>query len=205
MSLNIVFSKFRITPDELKKILEDLDDEKITLEEICKIIDNAPNEEEIKKLKDYSGDTNLISNGEKYCYVLATVNRAMVIIDAMRFKKKIIDDKKDIIDKFSMIIEAYSSIMDSKSFEDVLKMILSIGNYLNTGMSKGNATGVNLSVLNTLNETKSNMKEKYSLMEVLVLNIRSKEQRLIGFFKDFTEFGQIINVIKKLKIILNLY
>jgi hypothetical protein len=197
MNLNIVFSKFRIAPDDLKKILEDLEDEKITLEEICKIIDNAPNDDEIKKLKEFTGDTNLISTGEKYCYILATVNRAMAIIDAMKFKKQVIEDKKDIIDKFTMVIEAYSSIMDSKGFEDILKMILSIGNYLNSGMAKGNAIGVNLSVLNTLNETKSNMKEKYSLMEVLVLNIRSKEQRLIGFFKDFNEFEPLINVRKK--------
>lgn len=194
MNLNIVFSKFRISPEELKKILEDLDDEKISLEEISKILDNGPNDEEVKKLKEYSGDPSLISTGEKYCYILATVNRAMVIMDAMKFKKTIVEDKKDIVSKFSMVLEAYISIKDSKSFEDILKMILNIGNYLNTGMAKGNALGVGLSVLNTLNDMKSNMKEKYTLMEVLVLNIRSKEPRLMGFFKDFNDFEQIINV-----------
>jgi len=196
MNLNIVFSKFRISPDELKKILEDLDDEKISIEEISKILDNGPNDEEVRKLKEYSGDPNLISTGEKYCYILATVNRAMVIMDAMKFKKTIVEDKKDIVSKFAMVIEAFSSIKDSKGFEDILKMILTIGNYLNTGMAKGNAIGIGLSVLNTLNEMKSNMKEKYSLMEVLVLNIRSKEQRLMSFFKDFNDFEPIINVRK---------
>jgi hypothetical protein len=194
MNLNIVFSKFRISPDEFKRIIEDLDDEKISLEEISKILENAPNEEEIKKLQEFSGDPNLISTGEKYCFILATINRAMVIIDAMKFKKKIVDDAKDLIGKFTMVIDAFLSIRESKSFEDVLKMILSIGNYLNTGMAKGNAIGINLGVLGLLSEMKSNMKEKYSLIEVLVLIIRTKEQRLMGFFKDFSEFEQIINV-----------
>jgi hypothetical protein len=194
MNLNIVFSKFRISPDDFKKILEDLDDEKISLEEISKILDNAPNEEEIKKLREFPGDPNLISSGEKYCFIIATVNRAMVILDAMKFKKKIVGDAKDLINKFSMVIDAYLSIKDSKSFEDVLKMILAIGNYLNTGMAKGNANGINLNVLSILSEMKSNTKEKYSLMEVLVLIIRTKEQRLMGFYKDFTEFEQILNV-----------
>ena len=73
-------------------------------------------------------------------------------------------------------------------------MILSIGNYLNTDNAKGNAIGINLNVLSMLEIVKSNVEEKYTLLEVLVLNIRTKEQNLLNFYKDFNDFEQVLMV-----------
>lgn len=194
MNLGIAFNKFRLSPDDIKLILENLEDEKISLDEIQKIMDLGPNDEEVLKLKEYTGDISLIPMGERYCYVIATFNRSKLILEAMKFKKKINIDKKDIIYKYNLIKDGMLSVKDSKNFENVLKFILLVGNYLNSDMSKGNAAGVNLNILDIVEDMKSNVQEKYSLLEVIVLNIRTKEQALLSFYKDFNDFEEILGV-----------
>lgn len=194
MNLSISLNKFRISPEELKGILENLEEDKINLEEIQKLIDLGPTEEEVAKLKEYKGDLNLISLGERYCYVLANINRFQIILDAMKFKKIIGENKKEIVEKLNLIKDGLNSIKESKSFEDILKMLLYVGNYLNTDMAKGNAIGVNITVLNMLENIKSNVGEKYTLLEIFVMNIRSKELNLLNFYKDFNDFEPILPV-----------
>ncbi len=195
MNLGIALNKFRFTPDDVKSILENLDDDKITLEEIQKIIDLSPNEEEVIKLKEYTGDLSLISLGERYCYLIANFNRSKLILEAMKFKKKICVEKKDIIYKYNIIKDGLLSVKESKNFEILLKFILYVGNYLNSDMAKGNAFGVNLGILDIVEDMKSNVEEKYTLLEVIVLNIRTKEQSLVAFYKDFNDFEEILQVI----------
>lgn len=194
MNLGIALNKFRLSPDDIKSILENLEDDKISLDEIQKIIDLSPTEEEVEKLREYKGDINLISLGERYCYVIANFNRSKLILESMKFKKKINADKKDIIYKYNLIKEGLLSVKESKNFENLLKFILYVGNYLNSDMSKGNAAGVNLGILDIVEDMKSNVEEKYSLLEVIVLNIRTKEQSLLGFYKDFNDFEEILQV-----------
>lgn len=198
MNLGIALNKFRLNPNDLKSIFENLDDEKISLDEIQKIIDLSPNDEEVIKLKEYTGDPSLISLGERYCYVIASFNRSKLILEAMKFKKKISIDKKDIIYKYNLVKDGLLSVKESKNFENLLKFILYVGNFLNSDMSKGNAVGVNLGILDIVEDMKSNVEEKYSLLEVIVLNIRTKEQNLLGFYKDFNDFEEILQV-KKMK------
>ena len=80
MNLGIALNKFRLSPDDLKNIIENLYDDKINIEEIEKIIDLSPNDEEVLKLKEYKGDINLISLGERYCHMLAGINKFQVIL-----------------------------------------------------------------------------------------------------------------------------
>ena len=204
MNLGIALNKFRLSPDDIKSILENLDDDKMSSEEIQKIIDLSPTDEEVIKLKEYTGDISLITQGERYCYVIANFNRSKLILDAMKFKKKISVDKKDIIYKYNILKDGLMSVKESKNFENLLKFILYVGNYLNSDMAKGNAVGVNLGILDIVEDMKSNVEEKYSLLEVIVLNIRTKEPNLLGFYKDFNDFEEILqvkNLFKSLKIL----
>ena len=113
----------------------------------------------------------------------------------MKFKKKLENDKMEQKKKINLIIDSLNSIKESKNFENILKMILFMGNYLNTDMAKGNALGININVINMLENVKSNTEEKYTLLEVLVINIRTKEKNLMNFYKDFSDFDQVLMVI----------
>ncbi len=195
MNLGIALNKFRLSPEEVKSIVENLDDEKLNLDEIQKLIELSPNDDEVSKLREYKGEINMITTGERYCYYLANINRFQIILDNMKFKKMIINDKKEISGKLNMIKDALNSIRESKNFENVLKIILYVGNYLNSDMSKGNACGVNMNILFIIDDMKSNLEQKYSLLEVIVLNIRTKEQHLLNFYKDFNDLEQTLAVI----------
>ena len=104
MNLGIALNKFRLSQDELKNILENLEDEKINSDEIEKLLELGPTDEEVLKLKEFKGDTNLISSGERYCYVLANINRYQVILEAMKFKKRLEMDKNEILKKLEYLL-----------------------------------------------------------------------------------------------------
>lgn len=194
MNLAIALSKVAITNENLKNALENFEEEKLTLEMIDKIISLAPNSEEIEKLRDYKGDTNLISNGEKFCMALMSVNRFMSRLECIKYKKIINAEKDEIVNKIKVLREGIISIKGSKNFKSVLKCIITIGNYLNSDTAKGNAQGVSINTLAMLEGVKGIGKEKYTLLDFLVINIKSKEPSLINFYKDFSNLEEVLGV-----------
>ena len=56
---------------------------------------------------------------------------------------------------------------------------------MNFGTSNGKALGFSLFSLEKIDDIKSFNKEKTSLLEFLVLNVKSKNNQLINFYKEF--------------------
>jgi hypothetical protein len=194
MNLAIALSKVAITNDNLKDALENFEEEKLTLEMIDKIISLAPNSEEIEKLRDYKGDINVLSNGERFCMALMNVNRFLSRLECIKYKKMIDAEKEEILNKIKVLREGIISIKGSKNFKNVLKCILVIGNYLNSDTAKGNAQGVSVNTLAMLEGVKGIGKEKYTLLDFLVINIKAKEPSLINFYKDFSNLEEVLAV-----------
>ena len=61
-------------------------------------------------------------------------------------------------------------------------MLLKIGNYLNQGTNKGNATSFQIQLLNSLTLSKGVGKHsKSSMLDFLLLNILAKQPRIVTF------------------------
>lgn len=65
----------------------------------------------------------------------------------------------------------------------MLKLILSFGNYLNADTNRGNCVGFMMNSLMIIDGVKG--KEKISLLDFVIMNIKNKEPSLLYFPKDF--------------------
>ena len=68
-------------------------------------------------------------------------------------------------------------------FLSLLKLTLGIGNYLNADTPRGNCVGYMLNSLLILDSVKG--KEKLTLLDFVIMNIKLKEPNLMAFYKDF--------------------
>jgi hypothetical protein len=194
MNLGIVLSKVNFSNDELKQIIENFSYDVINLDMLEKVISMAPNSEEIDKLKTYTGDTSLISHGENFCLMLMSIKFFMNKLTFIKLRKTIQIEKTEIIGRLETLKDACISIKESQAFMNILKLILLMGNYLNADSPQGNASGFLLGTLALLESVKSNGKEKYTLLDFLVLNVKSKDNGLITFYKDFEDLDKALQI-----------
>jgi len=68
-------------------------------------------------------------------------------------------------------------------FLSILKLVLKIGNYLNAGTSRGNCPGYMINSLLILDTVKG--KDKQTLLDFIIKNVKTKEPQLLYFYKDF--------------------
>ena len=78
-------------------------------------------------------------------------------------------------------------------FLSLLKLTLGIGNYLNADTPRGNCIGFMMNSLLILDAVKG--KEKFTLLDFLIKNIKLKEPNLLTFHKDFLCIEAAIDVI----------
>lgn len=88
----------------------------------------------------------------------------------------------------SAVLEASIAIKDSKSFKELLKFILVMGNFMNGTTFQGGAFGIRIGSINKLVDTKGT-EGNTTLLHFLVDSVESKFPRLHGFLDDLQESG----------------
>ena len=157
----------------------------LELEIIATLLSIFPNDEETKSYKEYSGDVKSLSQPDQFCYMLVSINNCKKILNFLKFKKNLPVNVGNILLKIKTLQECLSSINQSEQFKTVLFILRQIGNYLNTGTSNGKALGFYISSLDKLDSVKGFNKEKTSLLEFLVITIKSNNPSYLNFYKDF--------------------
>lgn len=80
--------------------------------------------------------------------------------------------------------------MESETLLEIFHIILTIGNYLNYGNFVGNATGISISSLNKISDTKAN-KPNMHLLHFLVMEVEKHNQELVNFYQDFNCLAKV--------------
>ena len=122
---------------------------------------------------------------EKFMKMLIEIENCKKILLYLQYKKSLSSEVGNILNKIRILQECVISINQSNEFKSVLFIIRQIGNYLNFGTMNGKALGFSVFSLDKIDGIKSFNKEKTSLLEFLVLNIKSKNNQLINFYKEF--------------------
>ena len=216
MNVSISTSKIKIPLEKIQEILLNYDmNNTIDVDTISTLLSIFPTEEEIKSFKEFSGDIKSLSQPDQYCYMLVSINNCKKILTFLQFKKTLPTNVGNILLKIKALQECLTSINQSEQFKMVLFILRQIGNFLNTGTSNGKALGFNISSLDKLDSVKGFNKEKTSLLEFLVINIKSKNPNYLNFYKDFNrleeashvdkndlekEIGELQNELKKIKL-----
>ena len=191
MNIQISLSKVKFTQEEMKDILTTYDQDNIfDIDTIETIISLYPTDEETNLLKNYTGDVSALSPPEQFCYMLISIDNCIKILNFLKFRKNLVNDVRVIVISIRILSETLKSINNSMKFKQVLFTIRQIGNYLNHGTANGKALGFSITSLDKLDNIKSYNKDKSSLFDFVVMNIKKKEPELISFYNEFNRLDE---------------
>ena len=165
----IVLSRFEHKYPQLIKILNRMRDRKLKSEDIIKILSIAPKEDELEKLTQYKGTGEELMYSEKFlleCWVKTPLFQ--IRLEAIKFKLDFAVDLPELCHIVTTISEGLQIIKTSVSFKNLIGLVLDVGNYLNHGTNKGNASGFSLNTLSMLSSIRGTDKSKTPLLNFIL-------------------------------------
>mmetsp|Transcript_75188 Transcript_75188/g.149293 ORF Transcript_75188/g.149293 Transcript_75188/m.149293 type:complete len:497 (-) Transcript_75188:583-2073(-) len=154
----IALAKFKGTHAQVRDALLRLDDGMIKSEDIPKLRNCVPTDEEKEMLTPYmSSDTEAskLEKAEIFLLYMARVPRLSQRLDCFHTKLTLPTRLADTSAQIDAINSAGSSVRASKLLPQLLALVLAAGNVLNAGTMRGNARGFHLETLQKLAATKS--------------------------------------------------
>ncbi|CAG8721632.1 8850_t:CDS:2 [Rhizophagus irregularis] len=133
---------------EIKDSILELNDEKLSIENLRSIKQYIPTSEEIELVKEYDGDLLTLGNAENYFREIMVIPRMLERLSCMIFRRRFEVEAQE-------LLPAHEDLKNSSKFRRLLKTVLAIGNYLNTNSFRGNASGFQLDALLKMRDTKA--------------------------------------------------
>ena len=193
----IILARMKHLP--LKKIVKAIDtvDESVglSIEEIQKVKDYIPTDEELNQLRDYvkgkpeQSEVELLSElceFEKFIFEMAKIKQQKEKASALLFKLQFSQRKAELESDITLLNKACDELKNSAKFKGILRLILEVGNLLNTAgqTGRGRANAITIESINKLSVSKGLGTGKgTTVLEFMVKNILEQRKEL-GEFKD---------------------
>ncbi|KNE63115.1 hypothetical protein AMAG_08280 [Allomyces macrogynus ATCC 38327] len=191
-NINLMLAKLKKPFAELRRAILRMDFSVLTLQTVSQFLKFAPTAEELGRLQQYKDDPSELANADRFMVEMMRIDRYEPRLKAMdyylRFDERVRDQGNDV----HAVLDAAQALIDSKAFHEVLQLILTMGNYMNTGF-RGNAYGFRINSINKLVDTKS-ADNKRTLLHFLVETVTNKVPNLLAFTDDLKDMTQACRV-----------
>ncbi|KAI9183600.1 hypothetical protein H9P43_004518 [Blastocladiella emersonii ATCC 22665] len=184
-NINIMLGRMKQSFGDIRRSILALDFDLMTRPVVTQFLKYVPTAEEIGKLAAFSDDLSELAKPDRFLVEMIKVERYEQRLKAMdyylRFNERTTEQSGDI----RAITKAAVGMHTSEAFRDLLQLILTMGNYMNTGF-RGNATGFRIGSINKLVDTKS-ADNKRTLLHFLVDTVSLKLPKLLKFTDDLKD------------------
>uniref|UniRef100_A0A0R0IHC6 Formin-like protein n=1 Tax=Glycine max TaxID=3847 RepID=A0A0R0IHC6_SOYBN len=179
----IMLSKIKIPlPDMLKAVLA-LDSAILDIDQVENLIKFCPTKEEMEMLKNYTGNKEMLGKCEQFFMELMKVPRVESKLRVFAFKITFSSQVNDLKLNLNTINNAAREVKESGKLRQIMQTILTLGNALNQGTTRGSAVGFKLDSLLKLSDTRAR-NNKMTLMHYLCKLLAEKMPELLDFDKD---------------------
>ncbi|XP_071981732.1 protein diaphanous homolog 2 isoform X2 [Engystomops pustulosus] len=165
-NLSIFLGSYRMSYEELKNIVLEVDEERLSESLIQNLIKNLPEQKELNLLSQLKGEYEDLCEPEQFGVVMSTVKmlrpRLNGILFKLTFEEHISNIRPDII----AVTLACEELKKGESFKKMLELVLLVGNYMNSGSRNAKSLGFNISFLCKIRDTKSS-DQKSTLLHFL--------------------------------------
>uniref|UniRef100_A0A8B9SYX7 Diaphanous related formin 2 n=1 Tax=Anas platyrhynchos TaxID=8839 RepID=A0A8B9SYX7_ANAPL len=153
-NLSIFLGSFRLPYEEIKNIILEVDEEKLS-ESLIQVLKNLPEQKELNALAELKDEYNDLAESEQFGVVMSSVkmlrSRLNGILFRLMFEEHVNNIKPDIM----AVTMACEELKKSESFSRLLELVLFLGNYMNSGSRNAQSLGFNISFLCKIRDTKS--------------------------------------------------
>ncbi|XP_077142640.1 protein diaphanous homolog 2 isoform X1 [Ranitomeya variabilis] len=179
-NLSIFLGSYRMSYEEIKNIVLEVDEAKLSESLIQNLIKNLPEQKELNSLSQLRSEYEDLCEPEQFAVVMSTVKmlrpRLNGILFKLTFDEHISNIKPDII----AVTLACEELRKSENFKKMIELVLLVGNYMNSGSRNAKSLGFNISFLCKIRDTKSS-DQKSTLLHFLAEVCEEKFPDLLKF------------------------
>ncbi|XP_057415738.1 formin-like protein 13 isoform X2 [Lotus japonicus] len=181
----IMLSKVKVPLHDLMNSVLELEESALDSDQVENLIKFCPTKEEMEIIKSYDGEKEKLGRCEQFFMALMKVPRVESKLRVFSFKIQFHSQVSDLRNSLNVVNSASEEIRNSVKFKRIMQTILSLGNALNQGTTRGSAIGFRLDSLLKLTETRAR-NNKMTLMHYLCKVLADKLPEVLDFSKDLT-------------------
>eukprot|EP00755_Sulcionema_specki_P013380 Sspe_Gene.8803::Locus_2972_Transcript_1_1_Confidence_1.000_Length_3610::g.8803::m.8803/K05745/DIAPH3, DRF3; diaphanous 3 len=193
-NIGISLKQFKMSPEELRDALLEMDNTAINPEQLDNLVSILPQAEELKAINREKSNPEIVSSWsvvEHYVDIVGNgvpdlARRVTLWIFMEEFGTYVEDLRSDL----QALRKAAECMLSSNRFQDLLAIILGMGNLLNQGTSYGNTSGFALDTLNSLSGWKT-ADGKSSVLGFLARLVHEKWPNLENWHEDLEPIASI--------------
>nr|XP_060612373.1 protein diaphanous homolog 2 isoform X1 [Anolis sagrei ordinatus] len=179
-NLSIFLGSFRMPYDEIKNIIIEVDEEKLSEALIQNLVKNLPEQKELSALAELKSEYEDLCEPEQFGVVMSSVKALRPRLNGILFKLTFEEHINNIRPGIMAVTMACEEVKKSESFSKLLELMLLIGNYMNSGSRNAQSLGFNLSFLCKIRDTKSS-DQKMTLLQFLAAICEEKYRDILKF------------------------
>ncbi|KAF4085507.1 hypothetical protein AMELA_G00095880 [Ameiurus melas] len=154
-NLSIFLGSFRMPYDEIRDVVLEVDEEKLSEALIQNLIKNLPEQKELSSLAELKSEYEELCESEQFGIVMSSVKLLRPRLNGILFKLTFEEQVNNIRPDIMNVTFACEEVKKSESFSKLLEFILLVGNYMNAGSRNAQTFGFNINFLCKLRDTKS--------------------------------------------------
>nr|XP_054596005.1 protein diaphanous homolog 2 isoform X3 [Nothobranchius furzeri] len=154
-NLSIFLGSFRLPYEEIRDIVLQVDEERLSESLIQNLIKNLPEQKELSALAELKSEYEELVESEQFGIVMSSVKLLRPRLNGILFKLTFEEQVNNIRPDIMNVTFACEEVKKSEGFCKILELVLMVGNYMNAGSRNAQTFGFNISFLCKLRDTKS--------------------------------------------------
>lgn len=184
--VGISLGKMKLEFSEIKMAIIDLDDSKMTVDNLQLLKTFIPTNEEITLIKEFTGEKSRLDKPEQFFLEISDVPHLQSRVEVWVFTRTFEERVLSLFPQIRALTKSFQEFLSSKKLLNLLEIILAIGNYLNAGTFNGGAYGFKLDVLLKLSDTKTAMQT--NLMNYIITFAERKYPESLEYMSELPNF-----------------
>jgi hypothetical protein len=177
----ISIKKFKISAQQTKNLAINM---RLDMDDSYQLIRCLPNDEDEKKLKDWSGDPSILTKEETWLRAIIKTPRVKIRVRCLMEKLDFENDFSQFYTRLQHYNDPFIVFQSDFFFQSFLNTFLRVSNYLNHGTKRAEACGVSLDSFKRFDNIKAHG-SKHSMFFMIVREIQQKDPNLLKFATDF--------------------
>ncbi|KAJ7490264.1 hypothetical protein B0H11DRAFT_2009814 [Mycena galericulata] len=184
-NIGIMLSRFKMALPDIKNALLELDDDRLTVEDLEAIGQYSPTLEEIGRIKEFD-DLTRFAKADQYFGQIMVIPRFSERLQCMAFRRRLDLKITEIRPELNILRNASHELRSSSKFKQVLQAVLAVGNALNASSYRGGARGFKLDTLLMLEgkKTASGGSDCPTLLHYLARVLMRTDPSMVNFIED---------------------
>ncbi|XP_038271076.1 protein diaphanous homolog 2 isoform X3 [Dermochelys coriacea] len=179
-NLSIFLGSFRMPYEEIKNIILEVDEKKLSESLIQNLVKNLPEQKELSALAQLKHEYDDLCEPEQFGVVMSSVKMLWPRLNGILFKLMFEEHVNNIRPGMMAVTLACEELKKSESFNRWLELVLLVGNYMNSGSRNAQSLGFNISFLCKIRDTKSS-NQKTTLLHFLAEICEENYQDILKF------------------------